>query len=71
MVLPHVPHISAEQRPLQVRFFQEPDVAALEAAINAWLQQAPRREIVDVRQSVLPAAGGTRELIVSVWYIDP
>jgi hypothetical protein len=55
---------------MQVRFFAEPDLAALETAINGWLAQSPRREIVDVRQSILPGPDGGRELIVSIWYIE-
>ncbi len=70
MSQPHVPHISTDPETLQVRFFQEHDIATLEAAINAWLARAPRREIVEIRQSVLGQASGPRELIVSVWYID-
>jgi len=70
MHAPHVPHISADHQPLQVRFFREPDIADLEAAINKWLALAPRREIVEIRQSVMSPAPGVRDLIVSVWYVD-
>jgi hypothetical protein len=59
-----------EREPVQVRFFQEPDIAALESAINTWLSVRPRREIVDIRQSALPVPGGGRDIIVSIWYID-
>jgi len=64
------PRIHTGREPVQVRFFQEPDVAALETAINAWLALRPRREIVDIRQSALPLPGGAREIIVSIWYIE-
>jgi hypothetical protein len=53
---------------MRVRFFQEPDIADLEAAINTWLSIDPRREIVHVQQSAIETHGG-RELMVSVWYI--
>jgi hypothetical protein len=55
---------------MQVRFFQEADIAAMEAAVNTWLALKARREIVEVHQSVLAVPGGGRELIVSVWYLD-
>jgi hypothetical protein len=63
--VPRVPH---GQKAVQVRFFQDLDLAQLEAEINAWLAEDTRREIVDVRQSL----GGqhAREILVSVWYVQ-
>ena len=65
-----IPRVPVERHPMQVRIFQEADIADLEAAVNAWLTISPRREIVEVHQSVLATPGGGRELIVSVWYVD-
>jgi hypothetical protein len=64
------PRIHVERGPVQVRFFQEPDVGSLEAAINAWLALKPKREIVEIRQSALTVPGLGRDIIVSIWYID-
>jgi hypothetical protein len=64
------PRIHMDRKPMQVRFFQEPDIADLESAINTWLSLSPRREIVDVVQSAITHSGGGREIIVSVWYIE-
>jgi hypothetical protein len=55
---------------MQVQFFQEGDIADLESAINQWFSVSPRREIVEIHQSVLGTQAGGRELVVSVWYID-
>jgi hypothetical protein len=66
------PHVSGAAKPMQVRFFQERSLDALERTINAWLAQNPQREIVEIRQSVV-AEGmtrGDREFIVSLWYIE-
>lgn len=57
-------------RPMQVRFFQGPDIADLETAINAWLSKHPRCEIIEVCQTGVPVAGSAPDLIVSVWYIE-
>jgi hypothetical protein len=57
-------------RQMQVRFFQETDIAELETAINNWLAVNPRREIVNVLQSAIFPPGAGRELIVGVWYIE-
>lgn len=70
MAIGPLPRVSSDHRPMQVRFFQEADIAAMEAAVNTWLALKPRREIVEVHQSVLAVPGGGRELIVSVWYLD-
>ncbi|MGH7502258.1 MAG: hypothetical protein ACREL7_10930 [Longimicrobiales bacterium] len=70
MGIGHFPRVPADRKPMQVRFFQEGDIADLETAINHWLAVSPRREIVDIRQSVLSTQAGGRELLVSVWYID-
>lgn len=64
------PRIHTERKPLQARFFQEPDIAVLESAVNSWLALKPRREIVDVRQTALPGAGNSHEIILSIWYVD-
>jgi hypothetical protein len=64
------PRVPADRHPMQVRFFQEPSIADLETAINNWLAVSPRREIVEIRQSVLALPTGARELILSIWYID-
>lgn len=65
------PNIKAASRPMQVRFFQEPDIADLESAINGWLSDHPRCEIVEVRQTAITGKpGAVEELIVSVWYIE-
>jgi hypothetical protein len=69
MVFANVPRVSHPARPIQVRFFQAPDIARLESEINEWLGADARREIVDVRQSV-NTAQGIRQLIVSIWYIE-
>ncbi len=62
-----VPRVRVETR-LQVRFFVDSEIAPLESAINEWLTQNPRREIVQIRQSVIP--GGQRsDIIVSIWYV--
>jgi hypothetical protein len=53
---------------MRVRFFQEPDIADLESAVNAWLVLDPRREIVHVQQTAITAPSGSA-LLVSVWYI--
>lgn len=58
---------------MQVRFFRNRDLAALQQEINVWLGDRPDREIVEVAQSVRqPSEGGagTDELIVSVWYVQ-
>jgi hypothetical protein len=55
---------------MQVRFFQEPDIAGLETVINDWLSRHPRCEIAEVKQTALTKPGGLEELIVSVWYIE-
>jgi hypothetical protein len=65
-----MPRVPVQRNPMQVRIFQEADIADLEAAVNAWLAVSPRREIVEVHQSVLTTPAGGRELIVSVWYVD-
>lgn len=65
----NVPNIQPTTRPMQVRYFREPDLDALEATINAWLADHPRCEIAEVLQSPVPTAAGSTELIVSVWYI--
>jgi hypothetical protein len=59
-----------QERQMQVRFFQETDIAELETAINNWLAVRPRREIVNVLQSSLYGPGGQREILVSVWYVE-
>ena len=64
------PRVTAAPGPMQVRFFQEPDVADIETAINAWLAVKPRREIVEVRQTARPLPGGGSDILVSVWYIE-
>jgi hypothetical protein len=63
-IVPRVPHGA---RPVQVRFFQDLDVAQIETEINAWLAEDSRREIVDVRQSIGGQNG--RDILVSVWYV--
>jgi hypothetical protein len=55
---------------MQVRFFQGPDIAELETAINAWLTKHPRCEIIEVCQTGVPVVGSAPDLIVSVWYIE-
>jgi hypothetical protein len=55
---------------MQVRFFQEPDIADLEVAINEWLSKHPRCEIAEVKQTPIVKGGGPTELIVSLWYIE-
>lgn len=64
------PNIQPVTRPMQVRFFQEPDIADLESAINKWLSEHPRCEISEVRQTAVSKPGSPVELIVSVWYIE-
>lgn len=61
-----VPRVSHGARPVQVRFFQDPDLAQLETEINAWLAEDSRREIVDVCQSV---GQSSRDILISVWYV--
>jgi hypothetical protein len=63
-IVPRVPHGA---RPIQVRFFQEADLAQLETEINAWLAEDARREIVDIRQSI--GGQNARDILVSVWYV--
>jgi len=61
------------RRPMQVRFFRDRDLAALEAAINAWLAERTDREIVEVRQSMTAEPAGRSdfgEVVVSIWYIE-
>lgn len=62
------------QRTMQVRFFQERNLEALQDTLNEWLAQRADREIVEIHQSVLAEPGGRaatdREVIVSVWYIE-
>ncbi|MGH7505538.1 MAG: hypothetical protein ACRELX_07790 [Longimicrobiales bacterium] len=69
MVFGVIPRVGHGARPVQVRFFQEPGIAELEAAINEWLAGDARREIVDIRQSVVNGRNDQRELIVSIWYV--
>lgn len=64
--VPRVPH---GQKPVQVRFFQDLDLAQLEAEINAWLAEDARREIVEIRQSTGGQHG--RDILISVWYVQP
>jgi hypothetical protein len=66
----NAPNIQPTTRPMQVRFFRETELAALESAVNVWLSDHPRYEIAEVRQSPIPTADGSTELIVSVWYIE-
>jgi hypothetical protein len=62
------PRVYPDRMPMRVRFFQEPDIADLEAAVNAWLVLDPRREIVHVQQTAIQSASGPA-ILVSVWYI--
>lgn len=57
---------------MQVRFFHERNLEALEKAINQWLSERSDREIVDIRQSVVgdPKSGSDREVVVSIWYLE-
>ncbi|MBI4544148.1 MAG: hypothetical protein HY703_03005 [Gemmatimonadetes bacterium] len=57
---------------MQVRFFHGRELETLELALNTWLAERVDREIVDVRQSVIPATTGrgAAEFVVSVWYIE-
>ena len=64
------PSMKTASRPMQVRFFQEPDIADLEVAINEWLSKHPRCEIAEVKQTPIVKGGGPTELIVSLWYIE-
>ncbi len=70
--IPSVPSHSGAGRAMQVKFFNERGLEALEKSVNAWLGARPQREIVEVRQSVIPGSGGAgdREIILSVWYLD-
>lgn len=65
-----LPRVPSDRKPMQVRIFQEADIADLEAAINTWLAVSPRREIVEVHQNIHTGAGGAREIVVSIWYVD-
>lgn len=60
-----VPQVVTHQ-PMQVRFFRERDIQALQDAVNKWLAERRDREIAHVRQSV----GIEGELVVSVWYVE-
>ena len=67
------PPVVPVRETMQVRFFHDRNLEALERAINQWLAERPNREIVEIRQSVAtdPAGrGGDREVLVSIWYIE-
>jgi hypothetical protein len=63
------PSIKPATRPMQVQFFRDTDLAALQDEINDWLAKHPRAEVADVRQTPVVKAGET-EIVISVWYID-
>jgi hypothetical protein len=69
MTLGFTPRTRADEPSLRVRFFRGREVAELESQINAWLAEQRRREVVDVRQSIVPDGGGG-EVLISVWYVD-
>ena len=54
---------------MKVRFFRDEELDGLQEEINRWLGERPDREIVEIRQSVVPAAEA-REFVVSVWYVE-
>jgi hypothetical protein len=70
MAFGNVPRVGHSARPIQVRYFQEPDIAELETRINEWLADDARREIVEIRQSVCQPKVDELTLIVSIWYIE-
>lgn len=66
------PRVSTS-KPIQVRFFRDRDLQALESAINEWLRERPDWEIVEICQTMTAEPAGRTdlgELVVSVWYIE-
>ncbi len=61
------PHVPANARPMQVKFFRAQSLEELQNSINRWLSENAQREVVDVRQSVFEAASS---VLVSVWYVE-
>jgi hypothetical protein len=65
-----MPSVRAGARPAQVRFFEDTDLAALESAVNAWLAENSRCEIVAIQQSVITTPAQPRQVVVSIWYAE-